>query len=77
MNKEAAEKNFCILMKSGKCLGKSLKAQDGSHFGYGSEFRPVELLAKVFKFHPNWSRMKSFLTNGSAWHKEMLNEPDQ
>ena len=43
--------------------------------GYRSEFRPPEVLERIFSKHPNWDRMKCILMNGSNWPlKELDNE---
>eukprot|EP00957_Ditylum_brightwellii_P113793 8675818-Ditylum_brightwellii.AAC.1 len=34
---------------------------------YGSEFRTTDLLAKIFRFHPNWKQLKTMLEKGSNW----------
>ena len=74
LNKESAAKNFCILKKYGKDLGKAIKAQSKSPLGYGSEFRPTSNLDNIFNRHPNWSRMKDILENGSNCPLEDLEE---
>jgi len=47
---EAAEKNYMILMhKFGGDLHKDLHAQQGLQLQYGSEFKPVLILAQIFE----------------------------
>jgi len=72
MTEEAAEKNFCVLKKYGLDLSRAIDAQKSSPLGYGSEFRPIETLEKVFGLHPNWKRMKDILAHGSKWPLEDL-----
>ena len=50
MSVEAAEKNYMILMhKFRGDLHKALDAQHGSPLQYGSEFKPVSILALIFR----------------------------
>ena len=72
MSLEAAEKNFCVLAKYGMDFGKALEAQNKSPLGYGSEFRPPEVLQQVFGCHPIWARFHSLLLRGSDWPMEEL-----
>ena len=74
MTLEAAHKNFCTLKKYDLDLGRALKANSSSPLGYGSEFRKVETLDRVFGRHPNLQRMRDILLNGSDWPMEELNE---
>eukprot|EP00957_Ditylum_brightwellii_P024216 1826507-Ditylum_brightwellii.AAC.1 len=77
MTEKAAHKNFCILQKFNLYLGKALKRQDSSALEYGLEFREVEKLAKIFRQHPNWDRLKNLLVRGSLWQKEDLDEEER
>ena len=49
-----------------------MEAQKNSPLEYGSEFRPTQSLESIFKWHPNWKRMRSILEDGSAWPLEDL-----
>ena len=60
--------------KYNKDLSKAIVAQFNSPLGYGSEFRPTNTLEVIFSRHPNWTRMKNILENGSAWPLEELEE---
>jgi hypothetical protein len=63
---EAAEKNYLTLMqKYNGDLASLLEAQCKSTVGYGSEFRNINTLSKIYERHPNWNRMSKILTNGS------------
>jgi hypothetical protein len=73
MTEEAARRNFCILARHGKNLGKAIKRQCNSPIRYYSEFRAPETLAKIFSSHPNWTRMEKILREGSSWPLEELN----
>ena len=77
MTKEAAQKNFEILCKYGCDLGTAIMAQNKSPIGYGSEFRPISSLEKVFSQHPCWNRMKSIMNEGSKWPMEPLANKDR
>ena len=63
MDKESAERNFIFLERHDLDLSKALRAQKGSPLDYGSEFKPVEVLERLFGRHPNWERMKKILTS--------------
>ena len=77
MTTEAAEKNFLVLSKYGLDLAKAIEAQQSSPIGYGSEFRPPNILKLVFGKHPNWNRVSSILENGSDWPLEALNSQER
>lgn len=34
---------------------------------YGSEFKEVSVLENIFKFHPDWTKMKTILMNGTSY----------
>ena len=78
MSVEAAEKNYMILMhKFGGDLHEALRAQQGSPLQYGSEFKPVSILAPIFENHPTWNKIKNLLTEGSTWPLSPINEHDR
>ena len=60
--------------KYNKDLSKAIADQLNSPLGYGSEFFPTNTLEVLFSRHPNWTRMKNILENGSAWPLEKLEE---
>ena len=74
LNKGSAAKNFCIMNKYNKDLRKPISYQFNSPLGYGSEFFPTDTLEVLSSRHPNWTRMKNILENGSAWPLEELEE---
>jgi len=75
---EAANKNFILLTrKFGGDLLKALLAQSDLPLGYGSEFKPIEMLELIFRNHPSWSRMKQVLTHGSKWPLQTLDKDDR
>ena len=42
--------------------------------GYGSEFRPVDILEPLLRLHPYWPKVKSLLTQGSIWPLHDISE---
>ena len=65
---EAADKNASILIdKYGGNLSDAIDTNSRSILGYGSEFRPTELIAKIYKNHPCWDRMRNILLHKSDW----------
>jgi hypothetical protein len=75
---KAAEKNYSTLMrKYGGRLTALLEAQQDSMVGYGSEFRDVGTLSKMFEHHPNWMRMSQIRTNGLEWPLKPLNKENR
>ena len=77
MNSEAAETNLSVLREHGMNLSKALKAQEGSPLDYGSEFRPIHKLERIFKNHPNWDRIKKILEEGSDWPLKHLSKKER
>jgi hypothetical protein len=58
---QAAKKNFLILTsKFGGGLQKAIDAQQGSPLWYGSEFKPVHILA-------SWPQSSVDILNGKRW----------
>ena len=55
-------------------LSDAIDANNRSILGYGSEFRPVEVIAKIYKNHPLWDRTKNILLRGSDWPLEPITE---
>jgi len=78
-NLEAANKNFILLKcKFGGDLSEALLAQSDSPLGYGSEFKPIEMLEPIFESHPSWRRMKRILTHGSnKWPLQPLDKENR
>jgi hypothetical protein len=75
---EAAKKNYMILMhKFGGDLHEALRAQQRSPLQYGSEFKPVLILAPIFENHPTWNKMMTLLTEGSTWSLSPIVEHDR
>ena len=72
LSESAALHNLEILNKYRNELSKALRANENSSLGYGSEFRKLQELKKVFGFHPLWSRLESILRNRSKWPLEEI-----
>jgi hypothetical protein len=64
---EAAEKNFLVLKRHNLDLGQVIAAQQDSPFGYESEFKPPQVLQRLFLHHPLWEQMETILVNRSQW----------
>jgi len=78
MSVEAAEKNYMILMhKFGGDLHEAIRAQQRSPLQYGSEFKPVSILAPIVENHPTWNKMTTLLTEGSTWPLSPIDEHDR
>jgi hypothetical protein len=73
----AAKKNYMVLGKYDFDLSKALEAQRNTPLGYGSEFRDPEILEQLLGKHPNWTRMKKILTEGSTWPLDEINEEEK
>jgi hypothetical protein len=63
--KEAALHNAIVLQYYNFDLNLALQAQRNSQVFYGSEFRPVEILAKLLATHPLWNHAASILSYGA------------
>jgi hypothetical protein len=72
---KAAVKNHLVLMKKYNDNRRVLlEAQRNSIVGYGSEFRDIDTLQKIFGRHPNWTWMSKILESGSEWPLKPLDE---
>ena len=60
---KSASHNWKVL-QSFNNLGEAL-TKDGSSFTkYGSEFRPISTLHRIFKHHPLWDRLRNIMLHG-------------
>ncbi len=64
---EAAKYNLTVLRKYQFDLSKALEANKDLPLGPGKEFKPPNVLHKIFSLHPLWSRMEAILTHGNIW----------
>jgi hypothetical protein len=72
---KAAHKNYILLKhKFGVNIKKALLAQQDSPLSYGAEFKPIEMLKRIFGRPPSWEQMKSALSLGLWWPLECLNK---
>jgi hypothetical protein len=55
-------------------LGALLEVQCNSFVGYGSEFRDIDTLQKIFGWHPNWTRMSTIPENRLEWPLEPIDK---
>jgi hypothetical protein len=65
-SKSAAIHNWKVLQKFGS-LENIIQSYKFSPIHYGSEFRPVQILAPVLKSHKYWHRIRDLLANGSKF----------
>eukprot|EP00804_Cyclotella_cryptica_P020545 CCRYP_003391-RA/>CCRYP_003391-RA protein AED:0.08 eAED:0.21 QI:0/-1/0/1/-1/1/1/0/170 len=77
LTREAALKNYLVLLKYNRDLDLALKAQQDTPLGYGSEFRKASVLEPLLANHPNWPRLKEILTSGSNWLLEEISEEER
>ena len=63
INVESASQNWTFLSLFPN-LGEALINDKDSFTKYGSEFRPIVTLQKIFGLHPLWHRLKSIMTFG-------------
>ena len=61
---EAAEHNWEILSQSDTNLGRAITHDGLSPLNYGSEFKPTQILSKLFHLHPLWPRLRLILDKG-------------
>jgi hypothetical protein len=77
LTREAALKNYLVLLKNNRDLGLALDTQQDTPLGYGSEFRKVPVLEPLLCNHPNWARLKGILTSGSTWELEDISKEER
>ena len=70
-------KNYLVMKKCDMDLNKAFLKEGGSPLAFGSEFKPVSIIEPLFKKHPNWTRVKKILTEGSSWPLDPLDEEDR
>lgn len=62
---KAAQHNGRILESCNYVCEKVLHKQRGTNIFYGSKFRNISTLSKLFGYHDNWIRFKLFLSEGT------------
>jgi hypothetical protein len=67
LSNKAAMHNLTVLRKYQFDLGKALEVNKDLPVGPGKEFKPPNVLHKIFGLHPLWSQMEAILTHGSVW----------
>ena len=70
--KKTAMKNYLILKRHKLDLRAALESQKSIPLWYGSKFSKVSTLELLLKHHPNWSRLKKILLEGSHWEPKVL-----
>ena len=77
LRSKAAKKNFLVLKQLNMDLGKAITAQQDSPLGYGSKFKPLHVLRRLFLNHPLWEQMETILVNGLQWPLTEITEEDR
>jgi hypothetical protein len=67
MSSAAARKNIDILGIFNLDLAKALEAHNNSPLRFGSEFKPVPIIAPIFKDHPLWWFTANILSQGASF----------
>jgi hypothetical protein len=66
-----------LMQKFGGDLHQALHAQQGSPLQYGSEFKPVSILAPILGNHPTWDKMMTLLTDSLTWPLSPIDKHDR
>ena len=75
VSKEEAVYNFDLLKKAKFNLSDIINTKGETSFTtYGSKFKDVKMLEKLFKHHHIWKDLKLMIPNGSQWPIEELDE---
>ena len=64
LSKDAARFNHDLLKKHNGNVDEIIRSSPFSPMSYGSEFKDTSILEDIFKFHPDWMKMKTILMNG-------------
>jgi hypothetical protein len=74
--KQAAKHNLSILEYYNMDLDRALQSQPFGALMFGSEFRPVDVLAPLFGCHPLWHQVRWYLTEGTSLPVTPIAEKD-
>ena len=75
VSKEAAVHNFNLFKQANFNLRDILNTKGETIFTtFGSKFKDVKMLDKLFKHHHRWKDLKLTITNGYQWPIEELYE---
>jgi len=74
---DAADHNWAILRRYQLDLGAALTAQPYSALTFGSEFRPLHLLAPLLSSHPLWPRFSACVQDGAAFPLRDISDSDR
>ena len=69
---DSAASHNANILRQFKSLQAALLADKQSITGYGSEFKDVNTLQRLFHLHPLWLRMKNILSNGIVFPLDHL-----
>jgi hypothetical protein len=67
LSNQVAMHNLTMLRKYQLDLGKALEVNKDLPVGPGKEFKPPNVIHKIFGLHPLWSQMEAILTHESVW----------
>ena len=76
-SRAAAHHNFHALQSAQFSLERLLAHAPWSPLSFGSEFRPVHLLAPLLRHHPLWPNVHRWLTRGVSFPLDPLPEADR
>jgi hypothetical protein len=78
LSKEAIQHNTELLMDCNLDMHQLLSQHQDTTLGFGSEFRPVDQMAKILGQHPNFAFFSEVLVNGMDYRfKEELSEDER
>ena len=77
MTTTAANANWEVLRRYGRCLASAIDGHTGTPLQYGSEFRSVNTIRPVLGSHPLWPRIEALLTDGSTWALDPVDDADR
>ena len=68
LTQEAAQNNSQILATFKGNLGAAIEAQKGIPLDYGSEFRDITIIKKLFRYHKDKERIVDIIPKESWYH---------
>ena len=74
-SRSAAKFNTKLIKLADYKLENCIRKQKNTILSAGSEFRNIQNLQKLFKYHENWVEIKNIITKGCEYN--MINEPDE
>jgi len=77
LNQEAAFHNMKEIQKCNNSIHEYIVTQKGTFLYFGSEFRHPDVLHPLCCHHPNWSKLKKILEEGSNWPLDQITTSDR